>query len=172
MPKLHTPSRLTSNAIAKGGARILRSRRLMRTPIWLYKARLGFLFGSRMLMLEHTGRKSGAQRYVVLEVFGHPAPDTYIVLSGFGDRAQWFRNVQANSHVRISTAGHTSAVATARTLGTEEAHAALDEYAARHRRAWETFRPVIETTLGASIGDHGTEIPMVQFTLDRNPTRA
>lgn len=59
-------------------------------PIWLYRARLGFVLGSRTLMLEHVGRKSGAKRYVVLEVVGHPAPDTYVVASGFGEHAQWF----------------------------------------------------------------------------------
>ncbi|HTM84573.1 MAG TPA: nitroreductase family deazaflavin-dependent oxidoreductase, partial [Mycobacterium sp.] len=39
----------------------------MRAPIWLYRARLGALLGSRLLMLEHRGRTSGARRYVVLE---------------------------------------------------------------------------------------------------------
>ncbi|HYO00348.1 MAG TPA: hypothetical protein VET27_00005, partial [Mycobacterium sp.] len=36
-------------------------------------ARLGFLFGSRMSMLEHIARRSGAKRHLVLEVFDHPA---------------------------------------------------------------------------------------------------
>ncbi len=46
-------------------------------------------------MLEHIGRKSGAPRYAVLEIVDHPAPDVYIVASGFGRKAQWFSNVQA-----------------------------------------------------------------------------
>jgi hypothetical protein len=62
------------------------SERLVRAPVGLYRARLGFLLGSRLLMLEHTGRKSGARRYVVLEVVGHPRPRTYVVASGFGGR--------------------------------------------------------------------------------------
>jgi hypothetical protein len=52
-----------STAIGRIGARVLANRALMRAPIWLYRARLGFLFGSRTLMLEHIGRKSGARRY-------------------------------------------------------------------------------------------------------------
>jgi hypothetical protein len=54
--------------------RMLRTRRLVRAPIWLYRARLGFLFGPRLIMLEHTARKSGARCYVVLEVVDRPSP--------------------------------------------------------------------------------------------------
>jgi len=56
-------------------------------PVWLYRARLGFVFGSRLLMLEHAGRKTSARRYVVLEAIDQPSPRTYVVVSGFGDRA-------------------------------------------------------------------------------------
>ena len=62
------------------------------------------MLGSRLLMLEHVGRKSGARRYVVLEVVGHPTPDSYLVASGFGENAQWFRNIKANPEVRVSPA--------------------------------------------------------------------
>lgn len=66
----------SSSLPAKAAARLLRSRRLMRAPIWIYKARAGALFGSRILMLEHIGRKSGTPRYAVLEVTDHPSPGT------------------------------------------------------------------------------------------------
>lgn len=77
---------------AARAARLLRVRWIVRTPILLYRARLGFVFGSRLLMLEHTGRKTGIRRYVVLEAVDHPDPATYIAAAGFGDRAQWLRN--------------------------------------------------------------------------------
>ena len=57
-------------------------------PTGIYKARAGALFGSRILMLEHIGRKSGTPRYAVLELVDHPAPETYVVASGFGRKAQ------------------------------------------------------------------------------------
>jgi hypothetical protein len=47
-------------ALAAWAAGLLRVRWVVRVPVGLYRARLGFLFGSRLLMLEHTGRKSGA----------------------------------------------------------------------------------------------------------------
>jgi hypothetical protein len=40
-------------------ARALRTRAFVRAPIALYRHQLGWLLGGRMLMLEHTGRRSG-----------------------------------------------------------------------------------------------------------------
>ena len=40
--------------LAYAGARLLRAPLLMRAPICMYRARLGFVFGSRLLLLEHT----------------------------------------------------------------------------------------------------------------------
>ena len=57
----------------------LRHRSLVRAPIWLFRARLGFVFGSRLLMIEHTGRKTGARRYVTVEGIGRPRAGTCIV---------------------------------------------------------------------------------------------
>lgn len=172
MPDSVTPPG-TSTAIGRGGARVLANRTLMRAPIWFYRAGLGFLFGSRMLMLEHVGRKSGARRYVVLEVVGHPTPDVYVIASGFGARAQWFRNLMAHPHARVSVAGQGPRAVTARRLPTAEADAVLSNYAHRHPRAWAKFKNVLENTLGTTISEHGTELPMIELGLDPatpNPT--
>lgn len=145
---------------------MLGNRALVRAPIWLYQARLGFLFGSRTLMLEHVGRKSGAKRFVVLEVVGRPASDTYVVASGFGERAQWFRNLIANPQVRVSIAGHRPRAAMARRLPTAEADAVLADYVSRHPRAWASLKNVLENTLGTPISEHDTPLPMVELRLD------
>ena len=154
-----------AGALAARAAGLLRVRWLARAPIGLYRARLGFLLGSRLLMLEHLGRKSGAQRYAVLEVVAHPRPGTYVVASGFGARAQWFRNVRANPHVRVYAGGRRPAPARARLLTSDETTAALTAYAARHPRAWAALKPVFETTLGARISDQDTSLPMIAFEL-------
>lgn len=157
---------MTSHAFARAGARLLRSRRLVRAPIWIYRARAGVLFGSRTLMLEHIGRKSGRPRYVVLEVVDRPAPDSYVVPSGFGRKAQWFRNIEANPRVRIYLGSHAPAPATARVLGQQEVDRALASYRERHPRAWGQFKHVLEETLGAPITDAGAPLPMVELRLD------
>jgi len=78
----------TSPSAAAWAARLMRVRWVVRAPVWLYRARLGFVFGPRLLMLEHTGRKTGILRYAVLEPVDHPDPGTYVVAAGFGNRAQ------------------------------------------------------------------------------------
>ena len=147
------------------GAGLLRVRWFVRAPIWLYRARLGVIFGHRLLMLEHLGRKTGQRRFVVLEVIDHPAPDRYVVVSGFGTRAQWLLNVEANPHVRVYLASHAPAPATARRLDPAAATAALGRYAHAHPRAWARLRPVLEETLGARIDEHGTQLPMVALDI-------
>ncbi|MGA8459925.1 MAG: nitroreductase family deazaflavin-dependent oxidoreductase [Streptosporangiaceae bacterium] len=160
-----SPSSPAAGAITAWAAGLLRVRWLVRAPIGLYRAHLGFLFGSRLLMLEHTGRKSGTRRYVVLEVVGHPRPGTYVVASGFGDRAQWFRNVGANPHVRVYAGGRRPAPATARRLTSGETAAALAAYAAAHPRGWAALRPVFEATLGTRITERETSLPMIALEL-------
>jgi deazaflavin-dependent oxidoreductase (nitroreductase family) len=158
MPEPHSPS-----LFARTGGRLLRSRRLMRAPVWIYQARAGALFGSRVLMLEHIGRKSGAPRYAVLEVVDHPTPDAYVVASGFGRKAQWFRNIQANPRVRVYVGSHPPRRATARVLDQEQADRTLAAYRSRHPRAWERLRPVLEETLGEPITDTDTPLPLVEL---------
>jgi deazaflavin-dependent oxidoreductase (nitroreductase family) len=159
---------LAPDAIAKLGANLLRSRRIMRAPIWLYRARLGFLFGHRLLLLEHTGRRTGLRRFTVLEVMGHPDAEVFFVASGFGNRAQWFRNVQANPDVRVSVGWLVSVPAHARTLESGEADTALQAYIQRHRKAWETMKPALEATLGEEITEHNTPLPIIELTVRRS----
>lgn len=153
------------DSIGRVGAALLRVRWFVRAPIWLYRVRLGALFGSRLLMLEHIGRRSGARRYVVLEVVDHPARDTYVVVSGFGVKAQWFRNIEANPNVRVYLGSRTPTPATASVLDQRDANHALANYRSRHARAWERFKPVLEQTLGSPVGDTDTPLPMVQVRL-------
>ncbi len=147
------------------GARLLRNRRLVRAPIWLYRMRGGALFGTRMTMLEHIGRTSGQPRYVVLEVVGRPAPDTIVVASGFGTKAQWFRNVAANPHVRVWLGSHRPVSGVAHVLEPSRADAVLATYRESHPATWEQFKLVLEQTLGEPITDTDTPLPMVEIRL-------
>lgn len=159
------PTSSIGQAIAARGAALLRVRWFVRAPIWFYRTRLGCLFGARMLMLEHIGRRSGVRRYVVLEIVAHPAGDSYVVASGFGAQAQWFRNVRANPQVRLYLGSRKPATATARILRDDEAATTLTSYAAEHPRAWRALKPVVESTLGARIGDEARTLPLVALRL-------
>jgi deazaflavin-dependent oxidoreductase (nitroreductase family) len=157
--------------LARAGAGLLRVRWFVRAPIWLYRARLGAIFGGRLLMLEHRGRRSGKVRYVVLEVIDRPRPGAFVIVSGFGRRAQWYRNIEADPHVRVFIRSRRPAAATARPLSAEDAAAALRRYELAHPSAWESLRPVLEQTLEARIEDDGTSLPMVELRLSRRGVR-
>lgn len=77
---------------------------LLRLPIWCYRAGLGRLFGDRLVLLHHCGRKSGRPRLAVLEVIRRDErAGTYYVVSGWGEESQWVRNVMARPDVVIQT---------------------------------------------------------------------
>ncbi|KOG88801.1 nitroreductase family deazaflavin-dependent oxidoreductase [Streptomyces varsoviensis] len=110
-------------------------RLLFRAPIRLYRWRLGWLFGGRLLLLNHTGRVSGKQRQVVIEVIEHDRADgSYVVCSGFGPTAAWYRNLLATPQASIQVALRTIPV-TARPLDTDEGGDLMARYAPRHPKA-------------------------------------
>ncbi|SFA93483.1 deazaflavin-dependent oxidoreductase, nitroreductase family [Amycolatopsis marina] len=108
---------------------------LFRLPIHLYRIGLGRLLGGRFLLLHHRGRVSGKPRQVVIEVVHHDSTaGSYTVASGFGAKADWYRNVLADPEVRIQVGGKKGA-ATAVPLDTEAGAEVMAEYASRHKRA-------------------------------------
>jgi deazaflavin-dependent oxidoreductase (nitroreductase family) len=147
-----------SDTFARLGGRALRTRWFVRAPIIAYRLGLGFLFGTRMLMLEHLGRRTGARRYVVLEVVERPTPADYVIVSGFGDRAQWYRNIRAHPGVRVWCGPRRAAAATAAPMTETESAAALQRYAENHPGAWKNLRAAIEHATGASVDT----LPMVR----------
>ncbi len=154
------------STLADFGARLLRNRRLVRAPIWLYRIRAGALLGSRVMMLEHIGRKSGARRYVVLEVVDRPDPGTIVVASGFGTKAQWYRNIAVNPHVRVWLGSHRPVDATAHALDQRSVDRVLADYRARNAKTWDEFKLVLERTLGQPITDTDSPLPMVEIRLE------
>lgn len=141
-------------------ARALRTRGLVRAPIWLYQHGLGAVLGPRMVMIEHTGRTSGEPRYVVLEVVDRPDPDTVIVCSGFGETSQWYRNLRARPECRV-TVGRRERAAHADLLDSEASAAVLDRYRSAHPAAWERLRGAIEHAVGHTVDG----LPMVRLRL-------
>jgi deazaflavin-dependent oxidoreductase (nitroreductase family) len=144
------------------------ARTLARAPVWLYRARLGFLFGNRFLLIEHIGRRTGSARYVVVEVVERPGADRYVVASGFGERAQWFRNVLVTPRVRVSVGRRRLVPADASVLDPADAAAAVRRYRTAHPWAWRVLRPLLERIAPAVAGspdELASRIPMVELAL-------
>lgn len=111
------------------------------------------------------GQELVGHRDVVLEVVARPAADRYVVVSGFGDRAQWYRNVLADPRVRVSVGRRSRAPATARVLPVGEAGAVIAGYVEQRPRAWAWFGPVVGRTLGRPVGASAPPPPMVELRL-------
>ncbi|KXP01024.1 nitroreductase family deazaflavin-dependent oxidoreductase [Tsukamurella pseudospumae] len=148
---------LSPSALA---ARALRTRRLVRAPIWLFQHGLGRLMGPRMVMIEHVGRKSGEPRYVVLEVVDRPDVDTVVVCSGFGETAQWYRNLRAHPDCRV-TVGNRDRAARAELLDPTASDEVLERYRTAHPVAWERLRGAIEKAVQHPVDG----LPMVRLRL-------
>lgn len=140
------------------------------SPKWLYRARLGFVFGSRFLLLEHKGRTSGKVFQTPLEVAHYePERDEYIVTSGTGTKADWYRNIQADPTVAIWIGNHRYPAA-ARFLAAEQAVEVMKIYEEKHPKT----AAKLEAMMGVSHDDTREswiammeQIPMVGFTPDR-----
>ena len=131
-------------------------------PIAAFRAGFGFLFGGRLLMLEHLGRSSKAWRQVVLEVADREDPLTFVVASGFGPRAQWYRNLEADRRCVVSVGTIRRRRARAELLGEEESRRLLDRYSAKHPGTWKVLnRAIVDAT-----GQADPTIPMVRLRLD------
>jgi deazaflavin-dependent oxidoreductase (nitroreductase family) len=115
------------------------SRLFLRAPIWLYRARLGWLLGQRFVLLTHIGRKSGLTRQTVLEIVRYdPTSGNCIVASGWGMKSDWVQNILADSKVTIQL-GSKSSMAVAERLSPDVSAETLLDYSRRNPRAMRTL---------------------------------
>ncbi|WP_347354383.1 nitroreductase family deazaflavin-dependent oxidoreductase [Intrasporangium sp.] len=120
----------------------------LRLPNRLYERGWGRLLGHRFLQLTHVGRRSGRTFHTVLEVVRYdPGTGEATVLSGFGPRADWLRNVQAGGRVQVSF-GVGPRAAAYRVVPVEEAERVLADYERRNR----LVRPVLRRVLSGLVG--------------------
>jgi deazaflavin-dependent oxidoreductase (nitroreductase family) len=122
--------------------------RVSRVANLLYDRDLGWLLGHRLLRLTHVGRQSGRRYRTVLEVVGHDRSGSeFFVVSGFGPRADWLRNLDAGGRATV-TVGSRSFPAVHRRLGVPEAYAVFVDYERRNR----LIRPVVHRALSWLLG--------------------
>ena len=93
----------------------------------------GVALWKSLLLLTHTGRRSGVRRQTVLEVVEYrgEGPEV-IVANGFGPVSDWLRNIQARSDEEV-TVGPKHFAASHRFLGEDEAVKVIEQYEHRNR---------------------------------------
>ena len=135
---------------------------LMRSPITLYRLRLGGLLGRRFLLLEHVGRKSGEPRKTVLEVLEEGDDGVPVIASGFGEGSQWYKNVSADPGVWI-TRKRTRTPALAQRLGHDDAVEVFERYRVDHARAAKVLGDRIGVSLVDELDVAADKIPLFRL---------
>lgn len=142
---------------------------MLKAPSYVYRARLGFLFGKRFLMIEHRGRRSGTLYRTVIEVAGRlPEPPEYVCTSGTGPAADWYRNLQADG-VDAVWVGSTRHEASVRFLEPAEAASVMAEYEREHPKTAAKLYDVMGVSYDgteAGLVEMMEQIPMVAFSLE------
>jgi deazaflavin-dependent oxidoreductase (nitroreductase family) len=71
-----------------------------KVPVFMHKIGFGGwekLIGAEWMLITTRGRKSGKPRDAMVDVMDYDAAsDTYFIEAAYGDRADWYKNMQAN----------------------------------------------------------------------------
>lgn len=96
---------------------------------WMYRLVPRLPKGLRpksMIIVHHTGRRSGQPRTTGLQQIYHDADSgRYFVAAAYGPTSDWWRNVVANPHVTIEVDGGT-VDAVAEAVGSQEAVSVME----------------------------------------------
>lgn len=124
-------------------------KRALRAPVALYGIGAGRLLGHRFLLLTHRGRRSGRLYRTMLEVVKwDPSIREAVVVSGFGPRSNWYRNVLADGGaVEVESAGLRFRPQVRR-LESEEAIQVVAGYERRNRIVAPIVRRVLSWLAG------------------------
>ena len=124
------------------------------------------MLGRRILLLHHTGRRSGRRYSTPLEVVGRSPSGAPIVVAGLGD-SDWLRNLTAGGPA-AATIGSTTGPVTANVLPVDDVAEVLAAYeratrsgrAPRAPAAVDAARPSLPRHRGGS-APAAAQLPMV-----------
>lgn len=115
---------------------------LFKWPVQLWRLGLAPLIGRYMMLISHTGRKSGLTRRTMTEMY--ELHGRKYAPSGFGDRAQWYQNIMADPRVTIQTAAGAESARAVRVTDGEELLALMDRVGLRSRLMRDQYLTTIE----------------------------
>ena len=116
--------------------------RVWRVGTTLYRLGLGPLIASHIMILTTRGRKTGLLRPTPIEYARDG--DTIYVISAWGERADWYRNLQAQPHATLQIGNWRFAVKADFLTEGEE----IEEMLAVYRRA----NPALDQFAGGMVG--------------------
>lgn len=112
---------------------------LFHLPVLLFRWRLGWLFGHRLALVTHLGRHSGRRYRTALEVVRYDrATGEVVVVSGWGARADWYRNLRTRPALEVAS-GRRHFQPVQRFLSPAEVERELRDYQRRHPFAFRVI---------------------------------
>jgi deazaflavin-dependent oxidoreductase (nitroreductase family) len=143
------------------------NRLFWRFPIVFFQLRMDWVFGGKILLLRHNGRKSGKERTAALEVVRVEAENNrYYVCSGFGKRANWYQNLVANPAVEIRVGGKNKPVK-ATFLSPDDCGDEMVRYVKNHPKLAKGLMKMIGYKRPQSLEEYHTlasqQLPFVMF---------
>lgn len=158
------PEKISDPKLPRGLARFA-----LRLPIWLFHAHLGWVLGTRFVLLTHIGRKSGLPRQTVLEIVRYDrATGACVVASGWGVKSDWVQNVTANPNI-VYQVQNKRMVGLAKRLSPDHGAQELFEYAHHYRLAFREISRFMGYQLDGSDEDiqaMGRILPMFIFNTE------
>lgn len=121
---------------------------MYKTPLLFYRLGLGFLVGRLFMVLTTTGRKSGQPRRTAIEF--HEFKNHPTVISAWGLRADWYRNLSVNPLATVQTWRGAQSVLARRIITDEELASAF---------LWVQSNPTMRSFMNAA----GFEMPLEKF---------
>lgn len=125
---------------------------LFKTPILLYRLGMGVFIGRLFMVLTTTGRRSGQPRRTAIEFHEFEGKPT--VMSGWGKKTDWYRNLQANPLATVQTWRGAQSVRARRIDSEEELRRAF---------AWAQSNPTMRTMMKLA----GLEMTPEQFIAEK-----
>jgi deazaflavin-dependent oxidoreductase (nitroreductase family) len=141
-----------------------------KAPLTLWRMGLGRLLGGVMVVITHTGRKSGLPRRTMTEY--QRDGETIYVPVAFGDRAQWYQNIAADPRVTLQTDRGARSMLAHRVTGDEELGRVYDLIKARNPLMFSAYLKSIgveESREGIIAGKDRVTFLAFEPTLDSTP---
>ncbi len=161
---------------------------LWKAPIYLVRLGLAPVVGHHLLLITHTGRKSGLPRRTMVEY--HMLDGKKYVPCAFGRKAQWYRNMEVDPRVTLQSAHGTEGATAVRVTDDKELiavyelfkrrdppllnwymnsldirHEHADILAKKERIYWIRFDPINELTLPGMEEDLKWVLPVTAVSL-------
>jgi len=110
-----------------------RLKRALSLPVVMDRHGLGWMLGSRFIIIEHEGRRSGRIYRTPVEVVAHHIePLSWTVVAAWGDPPQWFANLQHRDARAVVVAGRRYDAPVQQIVDADEANDLLVAYAFGH----------------------------------------